>query len=68
MLKILIFIILDIHTVEENFSELYGLHFAKKYLKKFVIFRPHNVYGVDMGNDHVIPNLLRFKKSVKKIF
>ena len=49
------------------FSELYGLHFAKKYLKKFVIFRPHNVYGVDMGNDHVIPEfIIRFKKIGKK--
>ena len=49
------------------FSELYGLYFAKKYLKKFVIFRPHNVYGADMGNDHVIPEfILRFKKIGKK--
>jgi len=49
------------------FSELYGLYFAKKYLKKFIIFRPHNVYGVDMGNDHVIPEfIIRFKKIGKK--
>ena len=52
------------------FSELYGIHFAKKYLRKFIIFRPHNVYGKDMGNDHVIPEFLnRFKKlGSKKIF
>ena len=44
-------------------SELYGLYFAKKYFKKFVIFRPHNVYGKDMGNEHVIPEFInRFKK------
>ena len=49
------------------FSELYGIHFARKYLKKFVIFRPHNVYGKDMGNDHVIPEFIkRFKKIGKK--
>ena len=49
------------------FSELYGLHFAKKYLKKFIIFRPHNVYGKDMGNDHVIPEFInRFKKIGKR--
>ncbi len=49
------------------FSELYGIHFAKKYLRKFVIFRPHNVYGKDMGNDHVIPEFLnRFKKLGNK--
>ena len=45
------------------FSELYGIHFAKKFFKKFVIFRPHNVYGADMGNDHVVPEFInRFKK------
>ena len=49
------------------FSELYGIHFAKKYLRKFIIFRPHNVYGKDMGNDHVIPEFLnRFKKLGNK--
>ena len=49
------------------FSELYGIHFAKKYFKKFIIFRPHNVYGKDMGNDHVIPEFInRFKKIRNK--
>ena len=49
------------------FSELYGIHFAKKYFKKFIIFRPHNVYGKDMGNDHVIPEFInRFKKIGSK--
>ena len=48
-------------------SELYGIHFAKKFLKKFVIFRPHNVYGKDMGNEHVIPEFInRFKKLGNK--
>lgn len=48
------------------FSELYGLNFAKKYLKKFVIFRPHNVYGKDMGHDHVIPEFINQIKKIKK--
>lgn len=49
------------------FSELYGIHFAKKYFKKFIIFRPHNVYGKDMGNDHVVPEFInRFKKLKNK--
>ena len=47
-------------------SELYGLYFAKKYFKKFVIFRPHNVYGKDMGNDHVIPEFINRFKNLKK--
>ena len=47
-------------------SELYGIHFAKKYLKKFVIFRPHNVYGKDMGNEHVIPEFINRLRKLKK--
>jgi nucleoside-diphosphate-sugar epimerase len=46
-------------------SELYGLHFAKKFLKKFIIFRPHNVYGKDMGNDHVIPEFINRLKKLR---
>ena len=26
-------------------TELMGIHYGKKYFKKLVIFRPHNVYG-----------------------
>ena len=52
-------------------SELMGVHYGKKYFKKLIIFRPHNVYGPDMGNEHVIPQFInRMKKinSSKKIF
>ena len=52
-------------------SELMGIHYGKKYFKKLIIFRPHNVYGPDMGNEHVIPQFInRMKKinSSKKIF
>ena len=60
----------DIHNPRYSYgggkiiSELYGIHFAKIYFKKFIIFRPHNVYGKDMGNEHVIPEFIkRFKKT-----
>ena len=44
-------------------TELMGVHFGRKFFKKLVIFRPHNVYGPDMGNEHVIPEFIkRFKK------
>ena len=63
----------DIHNPRYSYgggkiiSELYGIHFAKKFLKKFIIFRPHNVYGKDMGNEHVIPEFInRFKKLRNK--
>ena len=38
-------------------TELYGINYGKKYFKKLIIFRPHNVYGPDMGTEHVIPEL-----------
>ena len=52
------------------FSELYGLHFAEKFKKKIIIFRPHNVYGKDMGNEHVIPEFINRFQNIKntKIF
>ena len=62
----------DIHNPRYSYgggkiiSELYGIHFAKKYLKKFVIFRPHNVYGKDMGNEHVIPEFIKRLKKLNK--
>jgi len=39
-------------------TELMGIHYGKKFFKKLIIFRPHNVYGPDMGNDHVIPEFI----------
>jgi nucleoside-diphosphate-sugar epimerase len=39
--------------------ELLGYYYGKKYFKKMIIFRPHNVYSHDMGNDHVIPELIQ---------
>ena len=39
-------------------SELYALNFGKKYFEKVSIVRPHNVYGPDMGWDHVIPEFI----------
>ena len=44
-------------------SELLLVNYGKKYLERAVIFRPHNVYGPDMGWEHVIPQfVLRMKK------
>lgn len=48
-------------------SELLAINYGRKYFKRVVIFRPHNVYGPDMGWEHVIPQLiLRIKKLSKK--
>lgn len=39
-------------------SELICLNYYKSFFEKMIIFRPHNVYGPDMGNEHVIPQLI----------
>lgn len=36
-------------------SELMALHYGSRDCDRVVIFRPHNVYGPDMGWQHVIP-------------
>ena len=50
-------------------TELMGIHYGKKFFSKLIIFRPHNVYGQNMGNEHVIPEFIkRFKKLKSKNF
>ncbi len=50
-------------------TELMGINYGKKFFKKLVIFRPHNVYGPDMGSEHVVPEFInRFKKLKNKGF
>ncbi len=43
--------------------ELMALNWGRKYFDRMIIFRPHNVYGPDMGFEHVIPQMaLRMKE------
>ncbi|MEK6984360.1 MAG: SDR family NAD(P)-dependent oxidoreductase [Nanoarchaeota archaeon] len=47
-------------------SELMTINYGRKYFDRALIFRPHNVYGPDMGWEHVIPQFtLRMKDIVK---
>lgn len=49
-------------------SELLVLNYGRKFFNKVVIFRPHNVYGPDMGWEHAIPQLiLRIKELPEKV-
>ena len=44
-------------------SELMAINYGRKYFDRAIIFRPHNVYGPDMGWEHVIPQfVLRMKE------
>ena len=40
------------------FSELVAFNYNKDAFKKVLIFRPHNIYGPNMGFKHVIPQLI----------
>lgn len=45
-------------------SELLTLNYGRTLLERAIIFRPHNVYGPDMGREHVIPQFaMRFKQA-----
>jgi nucleoside-diphosphate-sugar epimerase len=47
--------------------ELLAINFGRKYFDKVVIYRPHNVYGPDMGWEHVLPQFaLRMNKLVQE--
>jgi len=45
-------------------SELMALNYGRKFFERVLIFRPHNVYGPDMGWEHVVP---QFAKRVKDV-
>lgn len=40
-------------------SELMALHYGRTGFDRVTILRPHNVYGPDMGWEHVIPQLVQ---------
>lgn len=39
-------------------SELMAINYGRKHFERVVIVRPHNVYGRDMGWEHVIPQFV----------
>ncbi len=48
-------------------SELLALNYGRKRFGRVLVFRPHNVYGPDMGWEHVIPEFaLRMKAQAAK--
>ena len=47
--------------------ELVAIHCIQKLVNKLIIYRPHNVYGPDMGNEHVIPQFfIKMKKLIEE--
>lgn len=44
-------------------SELLAVNYGRRFFERTLIVRPHNVYGPDMGQEHVIPQfVLRLKE------
>ena len=44
-------------------GELMTINYLRKSNVNYYIIRPHNVYGPDMGDDHVLPEL---SKKIKR--
>lgn len=45
-------------------SELMAVNYGRKFFERVLIFRPHNVYGPDMGFEHIIPQFaVRLKRA-----
>ena len=48
-------------------SEVMAVNYGRKFFERVMIFRPHNVYGPDMGWQHVIPHfIVRMKELAAK--
>ena len=48
-------------------SELLAMNYGRKHFNRMTIFRPHNVYGSDMGGEHVIPQFILRAKAAAEI-
>ena len=48
-------------------TEIIGLNYGRTHFERVLVIRPHNVYGPDMGWEHVIPQfVLRMKEASKE--
>lgn len=49
-------------------SELILVNYCASYLNSWKIIRPHNIYGPEMGQEHVIPELIgKIRSSEKQV-
>ena len=54
------------YGLSKIFSEIYSLNYKFKGSTRIKIFRPHNIYGPNMGYKHVIPEFIMNLKEVKE--
>ena len=48
--------------------ELMAVNYGRELFERVLIFRPHNIYGRDMGWEHVIPQLVQKAKRLMREF
>lgn len=48
-------------------SEMMTINYGRRHFDRALIFRPHNVYGPDMGWEHVIPQLVLKTKEIAAV-
>jgi nucleoside-diphosphate-sugar epimerase len=54
------------YAAGKQISEIVALNYGRTRFERVVIFRPHNVFGPDMGWEHVVPQfILRMKRQVQ---
>jgi nucleoside-diphosphate-sugar epimerase len=46
-------------------SEVMAIHWGRNCFRRLTIVRPHNVYGADMGEEHVIPQFVARLKALQ---
>ena len=56
----------DVRDAGKIISEIMALNYGRKHFERVLIFRPHNVYGPDMGWEHVLPQFVLRMKKLKK--
>ena len=48
-------------------SEIMAINYGRKYFDRVLIFRPHNIYGPNMGFEHVVPQfIVRMNELINK--
>jgi nucleoside-diphosphate-sugar epimerase len=46
-------------------NEIMAVNYGRRHFKRVTIVRPHNVYGPDMGDEHVIPQFVARMKAMQ---
>jgi nucleoside-diphosphate-sugar epimerase len=47
--------------------EILAINFGRKFFEQVLIFRPHNIYGPDMGSEHVVPQFALRLHALAKV-